>query len=421
MSFTALLPVSALAGVGSALAGRLCELGIYRIFDLLMHLPKDYEDKGRVVALGTLMHGQVCLVKAQVVACQSKQGLWVELSDGTGRLWLKFFHVYPALIQAMQVGQTLYVFGEVRKGHFGAQMTHPEWRPLHRPFEAGLLPIYSSVKGLHQNKLRQLIRLALANTDTLFCLDKAYLPQHMADATLLDILTQIHLPDTHADVFAQTQLLEGLKDKSHPACRRLVLEELTAHQLVFAARRQNLHQHKAPKCAPQSPSAKRLLAALPFDLTAAQKRVVDECVADMATSQPMLRLVQGDVGAGKTLVAALCACHAIDAGWQVAIMAPTEILAAQHYEGFGKWFAALGVKVGLLVGKLRPKERKQMLSDIANNEVQIVVGTHALFSDGVVFAKLGLCIIDEQHRFGVAQRLALSQKGVVGSTPISLP
>lgn len=420
MGLTALLPVGALAGVGSALADKLAKLGIRRIFDLLMHLPKDYEDKGRVVPIGSVMHGQVCLVKAQVVACQNKQGLVVHLHDGTGELVLKFFHPYPALTQAMCVGQTLYVFGEVRVSRFGVQMHHPEWRPLHRPFETGLLPIYSSVKGLHQNKLRQLIRLALVSTDTLFCLDKAHLPQTMADTNLLEVLTQIHLPDVCADVFAQTQLLQDLKDKTHPACRRLVLEELSAHQIVFASRRHNLHQHKAPMCAKQSPSAKRLLAALPFALTNAQMRVVDECVADMATSQPMLRLVQGDVGAGKTLVAALCACHALDAGWQVALMAPTEILASQHYDSFVKWFEPLGVSVGLLLGKQRPKERKQMLADIAQNEAQIVVGTHALFSEGVVFAKLGLSIIDEQHRFGVAQRLALAQKGAMHTTPHQL-
>lgn len=419
-------PITALAGVGQPLAKKLAELNIHRIFDLLMHLPRDYEDRSRTVPMNTVENGQVCMIAGVITDVASNKGrLSVCLEDSTGMVVLQFFKTYPTLLQTMTVGANITAFGEIKVSRYGVQMAHPEYHITGtKTFESGLLPIYPTVKGLHQNKLRQLVRMALnaVRETPLTCLsdDDFNSVGVSVQGDLLSALTAIHLPDPQADIFSQTALLTGLKDRTHPACQRLIIEELTAHQLVFLYRKQNLHAHKAPFCQRVSPLADRLVASLPFRPTNAQQRVVSEIVTDLATSTPMLRLVQGDVGAGKTLVAGLSACHAIDSGWQVAIMAPTEILAEQHLINFKKWFEPMGIGVGWLAGKQTTKERNASLGAIINNDVQIVVGTHALFQDGVVFAKLGLVIIDEQHRFGVEQRLKLVSKGVANSTPHQL-
>ncbi|MDO4440692.1 MAG: ATP-dependent DNA helicase RecG [Moraxella sp.] len=421
------LPMTALSGVGVSLAQRLTELGVYRIFDMLMHLPRDYEDRTRLVPIRDVEHGMSVLVRGVVTHVETNRtGMSVAIEDDTGVLVLRFFKTYAGLKNTMVLGANITAFGEIKVSRYGVQMAHPEYHITGtKAFESGLLPIYPAVKGLHQNKIRQLIRLAInaVSYETLYCLSDDDLRQAGVmdiQADLLTALKQIHLPDKDADIFAQTALLEGLKERTHPACRRLIIEELVAHQLAFLYRRNNIYQHKAPRCDTVSPLAGRLIDSLPFDLTGAQRRVINDAVADMTTSKPMLRLIQGDVGAGKTLVAALTACHALDSGWQVAVMAPTEILAEQHFINFQKWFEPLGVGVGFLAGKQTTKERNAMLAKIATNEVQVVVGTHALFQDGVVFAKLGLVIIDEQHRFGVEQRLRLTNKGVANATPHQL-
>ncbi|UNU72584.1 ATP-dependent DNA helicase RecG [Moraxella nasovis] len=421
------LPITALAGVGDALAQKLHELGIYRIFDLLMHLPRDYEDRSRRVNIKDVQHGMSAMVAGVITKITpSRTGLSVILEDESGVIELRFFRVYASLKNTMQIGEKITAFGEVKISRFGVQMAHPEYYITgKKQFDDGLVPIYPAVKGLHQNKIRQLIRLAMqaVSSEGVYCLSTKELRlAGFGDMTedVFCALKQIHLPDERADIFAQTLLLQGLKNRTHPACRRLIIEELTAHQLSFLYRRKNLYQHKAPRCVLKSPLADQLVQSLPFGLTNAQARVISESVRDMITSRPMLRLIQGDVGAGKTLVAALTACHALDAGWQVALMAPTEILAEQHFINFQKWFTALGIQVGFLAGKQSAKERTAMTTAIANNDVQVVVGTHALFQDGVVFAKLGLVIIDEQHRFGVEQRLRLTDKGATNSTPHQL-
>ncbi|OPH39683.1 ATP-dependent DNA helicase RecG [Moraxella equi] len=419
-------PITALAGVSQPLAKKLAELDIHRIFDLLMHLPRDYEDRSCTVPMNTVENGQVCMIAGVITDVASNKGrLSVCLEDSTGMVVLQFFKTYPTLLQTMTMGANITAFGEIKVSRYGVQMAHPEYHITGtKTFESGLLPIYPTVKGLHQNKLRQLVRMAInaVRETPLTCLsdDDFNSVGVSVQGDLLSALSAIHLPDPQADIFSQTALLTGLKDRTHPACQRLIIEELTAHQLVFLYRKQNLHAHKAPFCERVSPLADRLVASLPFRPTNAQQRVVSEIVADLATSTPMLRLVQGDVGAGKTLVAGLSACHAIDSGWQVAIMAPTEILAEQHLINFKKWFEPMGIGVGWLAGKQTTKERNTSLGAIINNEVQIVVGTHALFQDGVAFAKLGLVIIDEQHRFGVEQRLKLVSKGVANSTPHQL-
>ncbi|WP_227679570.1 ATP-dependent DNA helicase RecG [Psychrobacter sp. Pi2-51] len=489
------MPVTALAGVGSKVAEQLAQLGIVRIFDLLLHLPRDYEDRSRLVSIADVGHGQAVLITGRVVHVDVKRsGMTVIVDDDTDTISLRFFKVYRGLAQTMSLGTQLQLFGEVKVSRYGKQMHHPEYQIItdsSSMTNTGLQPIYPSVKGLHQNKLRTLIKLALqtvrsqglpmtlfTNEDFAVVADLPLVPfeppkksvieayesedifstlarsvpdnatsnsvnkaqpavydatydamNHNLDTmaansvyhlTIFEALVLLHTPPTYTDASQQYRLLTQLTARTHAACQRLIIEELTAHQLSLLYRRQQLHKHKAPKCTTTSPLADKLFGALPFDLTGAQQRVMKDITADMATSIPMLRLVQGDVGAGKTLVAAGAAGYALDSGWQVAVMAPTEILAEQHLVNFKQWFEPLGVGVGWLAGKQTAKQRREALVAVAENTVQVVVGTHALFQEQVQFAKLGLVIIDEQHRFGVEQRMALTSKGVANSTPHQL-
>ena len=475
------MPVTALAGVGPKVAEQLSQLGIERIFDLLLHLPRDYEDRSRLVSIADVAHGQAALITGRVVHVDTKRsGMTVVVDDDTGTISLRFFKVYRGLAQTMSIGTQLQLFGEVKVSRYGKQIHHPEYQVISSNeaiVNTGLQPIYPSVKGLHQNKLRTLIKLALQTVrtqglpmtlftpadfavvadlplapfepaklamaeddfpDDIFSTLARRVPdnsisnignttavndmanQNVYNLTIFEALVLLHTPPTYTDAGRQYQLLTQLSARTHAACQRLIIEELTAHQLSLLYRRQQLHQHKAPKCTMNSPLADQLFAALPFDLTGAQQRVMKDITADMATSIPMLRLVQGDVGAGKTLVAAGAAGYALDSGWQVAVMAPTEILAEQHLVNFKNWFEPLGVGVGWLAGKQTAKQRREALEAVAENTVQVVVGTHALFQEQVQFAKLGLVIIDEQHRFGVEQRMALTNKGVANSTPHQL-
>ena len=478
------MPVTALAGVGSKVAEQLAQLGIERIFDLLLHLPRDYEDRSRLLSIADVAHGQAALITGRVVHVDIKRsGMTVVIDDDTGTISLRFFKVYQGLAQTMSLGTQLQIFGEVKVSRYGKQIHHPEYQIISSNdaiVNTGLQPIYPSVKGLHQNKLRTLIKLALQTVrtqglpmtlfkshdfavvadlplapfeparlamaeddfpDDIFSTLARSVPDNsisnsvnnevksetvsttnnnVYNLTIFEALVLLHTPPTYTDAGRQYQLLTQLSARTHAACQRLIIEELTAHQLSLLYRRQQLHQYKAPKCATQSSLADKLFGALPFDLTGAQKRVMKDITADMATSIPMLRLVQGDVGAGKTLVAAGAAGYALDSGWQVAVMAPTEILAEQHLVNFKNWFEPLGVGVGWLAGKQTAKQRREALEAVAENTVQVVVGTHALFQEQVRFAKLGLVIIDEQHRFGVEQRMALTNKGVANSTPHQL-
>ena len=481
------MPVTALPGVGLKVAEQLAQLNIKRIFDLLLHLPRDYEDRSRLVSIAEAGHGQSALITGRVVHVDTKRsGMTVVVDDDTGTISLRFFQVYRGLAQTMSLGTRLQLFGEVKVSRYGKQMHHPEYQIITESAaitNTGLQPIYPSVKGLHQNKLRTLIKLALQTvrsqglpmtlfttadftvvadlplapfepakslvtetdySEDIFSTLARSVPDNNAsqtiddanndvnivatrtvnsnvyNLTIFEALVLLHTPPTYTDAGQQYKLLTQLSARTHAACQRLIIEELTAHQLSLLYRRQQLHQHKAPKCAINSPLADALFAALPFDLTGAQQRVMKDITADMATSMPMLRLVQGDVGAGKTLVAAGAAGYALDSGWQVAIMAPTEILAEQHLLNFKHWFEPLGIGVGWLAGKQTAKQRREALEAVSENTVQIVVGTHALFQEQVKFAKLGLVIIDEQHRFGVEQRMALTNKGVANSTPHQL-
>ncbi len=464
------LPIAALAGVGTKIEGQLAQLEITRVFDLIMHLPRDYEDRSRLVPIASVQHGQSALMQGVIVQVDNKKsGLSVVLQDtvfnsgnglfGGAQITLRFFNMYRGLSQIMQTGVQLRIFGEVVINKYGTQISHPEYEVItgNTPLtHTGLIPIYPSVKGLHQNKIRSLIKLALETLRTqtqpqivdkpldIFSqfLQKDFpypiplpveagailpevgvkgkLPCEWLNFGFLEAINYIHQPPIYTDVSKQIQVLEALKNRTHPTCQRLIVEEMTAHQLSLLYRKQQLFTHKAPRCDKTSVLADQLLANLPFKLTNAQTRVIDEIVKDLSTSTPMLRLVQGDVGAGKTLVAALSACYALDSGWQVAVMAPTEILAEQHLINFKNWFEPLGIGVGWLAGKQTAKERKAALAEVAENNVQIVVGTHALFQEQVAFAKLGMVIIDEQHRFGVEQRMALMNKGLAHTTPHQL-
>lgn len=425
----ATLPVDCLTGVSTPISRKLNTLGIWRIFDLVLHLPRDYEDKSRIVPIAKLEHGMSCLVSGAITNISAKNGLSVILTDKTGSMTLKFFKTYPSLLSTMSIGTAITAFGEAKISYYGIQMNHPEYHITDsKVFEQALIPIYPTVKGLHQNKLRQLIKTALHHlnqTNAICHLDHQDIAHSgvMTLSHLPDIyhaLYAIHCPDSSMGFWSQSQLLNSLKTRTHPSFRRLILEELTAHQLAFLFRRENIYQQQAPCFHANSKLANRLQASLPFELTGAQRRVIQETIHDMTNLRPMLRLVQGDVGAGKTLVCAMCACYAIDSGWQVTIMAPTEILAEQHFVNFDKWFSPLGIRIGFMAGKLSAKQKRQNLQQIATGQVDIVIGTHALFYDGVIFAKLGLCVIDEQHRFGVEQRLRLANKGNQGIMPHQL-
>lgn len=405
------MPVTSLKGVGAALAEKLRKLDIHSVQDLLFHLPRQYEDRSHVTPIGALRQGVTALVEGEVqladVAMGRRRSLVVRVHDGTGALTLRFYHFRLAQKDSLPRGTKLRIFGEARTGASGLEMYHPEYQvspgELPPPPET-LTPIYPVTEGVTQPRLRALATLALARLEREGLPD--WLPREAAAGwSLPDALRYVHAPPRDADRFL-------LQEGRHPAQQRLVFEELVAHQLSLLKRRAEIQAQRAQPLPLNTKLAQRFLAQLPFPLTGAQRRVLDEIAADLHLPRPMLRLVQGDVGAGKTVVAALAACHALAAGSQVALMAPTEILAEQHALNFGRWFGALGVPVATLLGKLGVKARREANEAIASGSARLVIGTHALFQDEVRFQKLALVIVDEQHRFGVHQRLALKQKGM---------
>ncbi len=414
---TAELPVTALRGVGEALAGKLRGLGVESTQDLLFLLPLRYEDRTRTVPLGQLRPGERAAVEGEVqlteVAFRGRRQLLCRIADGSGFLTLRFFHFSAQQQQALVRGARLRCFGEARRSSAGLEFVHPEYRRVDpaAPATAAehLTPIYPATEGLTQGRLRQLVNLALDGAAG------RGIPDHLPPAllegegfpNLRDALVTMHRPP--ADT-----ALELLQDGRHPAQRRLAFEELLAHQLSLKLLRRRVQSDAARPLAAGGGLQRRLLAALPFLLTGAQQRVLAEIEADLALPRPMLRLVQGDVGCGKTLVAALAATQALAQGRQVALMAPTELLAEQHAQNFLKWFGPLDQPVALLSGRQTGKARTAILAGIASGSTRLVIGTHALFQEGVEFADLSLVIIDEQHRFGVHQRLALREKGAQG-------
>lgn len=416
-----LAPVSTLRGVGPSLAARLAEWGVETLQDLLFLLPLRYEDRTRLVSIGSLSPGDRAAVEGTVqlaeVAFRKRRTLLVRLSDGTGALTLRFFYFTAAQQAQLERGVRLRIFGEVRRGPVGLEIVHPEYRLANstdaQRVEASLTPVYPATEGIQQGRLRMLTALALEAVERSFVRD-VLPPALLADLglpSLAEALVYVHRPPPDAD-------LEELTAGQHPAQRRLAFEELLAHQLSLRQLRDEVrHDAAFPLPGPArangapGPLAQQFLTGLPFALTDAQQRVLGELYADMALPSPMLRLVQGDVGSGKTVVAALAALRAVEAGLQAVLMAPTELLAEQHHANFQRWFQPLGLPVAFLAGKLTTKAHAKAAEAIASGEVPVIVGTHALFQEGVQFAKLALVIIDEQHRFGVAQRLMLREKG----------
>lgn len=417
-----------------AIRKALDKLGLVRDIDLVLHLPLRYEDETRIVPIAQARDGQTVLIEAQVQSCevqlQPRRQLVVTVQDASGSCQLRFLHFYPSQQKAMAVGTRLRAHGEMRGGFWGRQMVHPQLRKADAPLPTALTPVYPIGKGLTQPYLRRMIaaalrRITLVETLPQECWAHVGPPPVVAPAatgmqrwwTLAQALQFLHHPPP--DVPLQT-----LEDRSHPAWQRLKVEELLAQQLSQWRIRQIRQAHAAPVLTVRQPGEggeagelplhEQLLGVIGFALTAAQRRVVGEIAADMARSVPMHRLLQGDVGSGKTVVAALAACICIDAGYQCALMAPTEILAEQHFQKLQTWLAPLlqarGKRVAWLAGKQKKKERAQMLADIASGDAMLVVGTHAVIQDSVDFRALGLVIIDEQHRFGVEQRLSLRNR-----------
>jgi len=407
-------PIIALRGVGDALALRLRALGVETTQDLLFLLPLRYEDRTRVVPLGELKPGQRASVEGEVllteVAFRGRRQMLCKIADGSGFLMLRFFYFTAQQQAGLARGARIRCFGEARRGPKGLEFVHPEYRRVDpnaaEAPEEHLTPIYPSTEGVTQGRLRLLVRMALDETRA--GEPKDWLPPALlADArlpSLHEALIYVHRPPTDAPV---EMLLAG----RHPSQRRLAFEELLAHQLSLKLLRQRIQSDPGWSLKSGGVLKAGLLAALPFRMTPAQQRVLAEIEADLALDKPMLRLVQGDVGCGKTLVSAVAAAHAVEIGRQVALMAPTELLADQHAQNFRRWFEPLGVATALLSGRQTGKARASVLSGIRAGHAAVVIGTHALFQESVEFASLALVIVDEQHRFGVHQRLSLREKG----------
>ncbi len=386
-------------------------LGLVRDIDLALHLPMRYEDETRLLPIGGLRDGDLAQVQGLVRDCRietrSRRQLVVVLADDSGELVLRFLNFYPANQKTLGVGQRIRARGEVRGGFLGREMVHPTFKAVgeDEPLPQSLTPVYPSSAQLPQAYLRKVVQSALGRAPLGELIPPALLLSGLPPMpTLRDALQALHRP-------APDVPPESLEDHSHPAWQRLKFDELLAQQLSQAQAQAERATLAAPALAPRDAGLhSQLLAALPFKLTSAQQRVVAEVAADLARPQPMHRLLQGDVGSGKTVVAALAAARAIDAGWQCALMAPTEILAEQHFRKLVGWLAPLGLTIAWLTGSRKGRARDAMVAQVASGQAMLVVGTHAVIQHDVVFAKLGLAIVDEQHRFGVAQRLALRAK-----------
>lgn len=406
------IPLSSLTGVGAAQSSKLAKIGLVNVQDLLLHLPLRYEDRTQLYTIADLLPGIYATVEGEVLNCNVTFGgrrmMTCQISDGSGILTLRFFNFSAAMKNSLATGKRVLAYGEAKRGKYGAEMIHPEYRiqgDLSSPALADTLtPVYPTTEGIKQATLRKLTDQALELLDT--CAITELLPAELAQGmmSLPEALRTLHRPPP-------TLQLADLESGQHPAQRRLILEELLAHNLSMLALRAGAQRFHAQPLAAQDQLKNQLLAALPFKPTGAQARVVAEIEHDMALDIPMMRLVQGDVGSGKTLVAALAALRAIANGKQVAMMAPTELLAEQHASNFRAWFEPLGIEVGWLAGKQKGKARVAQQDAIASGQVQMIVGTHAIFQEQVQFNGLALVIIDEQHRFGVHQRLALWEKG----------
>lgn len=406
-------PIDELKGVGPKVLEKLAKLHLHTLGDLLLHLPLRYQDKTRITPIDALIVGTDALTEGTIISQTMTKGgrnslLVVIQSDSGACITLRFFHFHYRQAQSFSRGKTLRAFGEVRSGPNGLEIVHPHYQfvNLEKPpaLETTLTPVYPTTEGLGQPSLIKLMHQALdyLQEQSLEELLPAGLLSELQLPTLSQALITLHQPKAEDD-------LAAIKQFRHPAQQRLIIEEMISQQIGLQLLRQQEQKRIAPAFAP-SQKVNELLASLPFALTGAQQRVVKDIQHDLQQTHPMHRLVQGDVGSGKTVVAAIAAIQAADAGYQVAIMAPTEILAEQHLNAFREWLDPLDIPVGWLNGRMKAAEKRYMLAQISQGEVQVIVGTHALFQDAVEFQKLGLVIIDEQHRFGVHQRLSLHEK-----------
>jgi len=418
----AIPPAANAFGSSEAIADRLAKLGIRSRRDLVLHLPLRYEDETRLTALKDARPGVPALIEAEVVEADVKyrprRTLVVKLTDGEGELWVRFLNFYPSQVKQFAAGRRVRLFGEVRPGFFGDEMVHPKYRVVEKDaaLASSLTPVYPTTAGLSQAALRNMIERALDSLALDDTLDEARLAK-LELRPFRDSVMLLHRPPPDVDG-------ASLDERTHPAWRRLKFDELLAQQLAMRI----AYRERRAKTAPRLPDAhtltNALVKSLPFALTRAQRQAQAAISKDLSQPHPMRRLLQGDVGSGKTLVAALAALQAIENGWQAALMAPTEILAEQHYLKLKHWLEPLGVKIAWLAGSLKAREKKLAIEAIASGETQLAIGTHALFQENVSFAKLGIAIVDEQHRFGVEQRLALSTKGgephqlMMSATPI---
>ena len=402
-----------LKGVGPALEKKLAAIGITSIQDLLFHLPLRYEDRTRITLAARAQIGEYMQFEGEVTSCDlqfgKRRSLRCSLRDSSGSMTLRFFHFSAAQKDSLAVGTQLRVYGEVKHGRAGFELFHPEYKPLSQASQEvsdTLTPIYPTTEGLMQPRLRSIIGQAVELVVGKNAIED-YLPADLVAkfdlASLTEAIKQIHRPT--ADAFGGWD-----RDAPNPGRDRLAFEELLTHRLSLRRLRDDAAAKAAPQFVGENQLIRGFVSALPFELTGGQQRAFAEISEDLARPTPMLRLLQGDVGSGKTVVAALSALRAIDAGYQVALMAPTEILAEQHAVNFRQWFEPLGIEVGWHSGKQKGKPRAEQLERVSAGFCQILVGTHALFQGEVIYAKLGLIIIDEQHRFGVQQRLALREK-----------
>jgi len=406
-----------LKGVGPKVAEKLHKLGLHRQRDLLFHLPLRYEDRTFVTPVGSLQPGQRCQVEAEVLHAgvqfrrqgRSRRVLAARLGDNTGIVAVRFFYFNANQQQLFEKGNWLRCFGEVRVAQGELEMIHPEVQLLDRddpaPLPLTLTPIYPTTEGLHQVAIKRILEQALDRLQS-DGLDET-LPREWLEAhgfpDIVSAMSDLHRPGSKHDS-------ELISQHRHPAQHRFAVEELAAHRIALLQRRREILARDTPAIAPAAGLVDRLAKSLPFELTGAQQRVLGELMQDFAAGRPMIRLVQGDVGSGKTVVAALACLPVVESGYQAALMAPTEILAEQHYRNFVDWLAPLGIEVECLLGADKGRKRTRKLERIAGGEAQVVIGTHALFQASVEFDRLGFIIFDEQHRFGVDQRLALQRK-----------
>ena len=402
-----------LKGVGPKSASSLNNLGIFTIPDAVMHLPFRYEDRSFVTPIGDAAYQMPVLIEGEImkstVVFKGRRMLFTEIYDGTGKLTMRMFNFAMAQHKALEEGKMIRCYGNITPGPNGKQMIHPQYQIFEREqpieIEDNLTPIYPTTSGLQQNKLKKIIETSIK-----FCEENNLLKEDPSKGSyskfgnLLETLKFLHKPPVDTNI---TDLIEG----KHPAQKVLIKEELIAHMLCAGILKNELEGRTGPLMAEESGNEGSFLDSLPFHLTEAQKRTWREIKIDLTGKNPMRRLLQGDVGSGKTLVGALSALHANSNGWQTALLCPTEILAEQHFNSFQTWFDHLGIKTELLTGSTKAKDKKQIVKELAKGEIDILIGTHAIFQSGVDFNRLGLTIIDEQHRFGVHQRFSMLEKG----------